>query len=205
MTKGVRTIDNIKRFQKTPLGSSLTQEELEKTVFALESQIAENGRLSVEAGGRGIEKLPGVTELLRKLEAGGARYGIVTSATKYYADSALKTAAMPQFPFYITADVCTHGKPHPEPYLNGIEKLKQLAGPTFAPNDVLVFEDAPSGLASGLAAGCRTLAVCTGQTEERIRATPASYKVRDLSQVDVLSVVEGVITLRLHMLEELAN
>lgn len=183
----------------------MTKEELDATVVALESNIAENGRLSVEAGGRGIEKLPGVTELLKKLEEGGARYGIVTSATKLYADSALKTAGMPKFPFYITADVCTHGKPHPEPYLNGMKQLEQLAGPSFLPTNVLVVEDAPSGLASGLAAGCRTLAVCTGQTEERIRATPATFKVKDLSRVEVVRIAEGLITLRLDTLEDLAN
>lgn len=62
-------------------GADLTEEELVKTVFELETLIAENGRLLAEAGGRGIVALPGMHTLLDALKAGGARFGIVTSGT----------------------------------------------------------------------------------------------------------------------------
>lgn len=88
----------------------------------------------------------------------------------------------PLVPFLVTADKVTHGKPHPEPYLAGLEELQKLGGPTIDPKTVLVLEDAPSGLASGLAAGCITLAVCTGQTRERIRATPSTYRCVDFNR-----------------------
>lgn len=62
-----------------------------------------------------------------------------------------------------------------------------------------------SGLASGLAALCQTLAVCTGQTRETIRAVQATHKVVDFERVEVISVVDGKITLRLTTLEEEEN
>lgn len=128
------------------------------------------------------------------------------SATISYASIALKTGSIvpPELPFLITGDQCIHGKPHPEPYLKGLAELAKLPGcpSPLDPASVLVFEDAPSGLAAGLAAGCKTLAVCTGQTRERIRGLEASYKVVDLERVEVLSVDERGITLRLRTLEE---
>lgn len=217
--QGIRTRDNIRMHQKIPPGASLTEQELVDTVNALEGKIAENGRIAVAAGGRGIELLPGVAPLLQKLRDGNARFGIVTSgrsrmtpwsdadwslATRLYATSALTTAGIcpPALPFTITSELCTHGKPHPEPYLTGLEALAELPGPAFVPSDVLVFEDAPSGLASGLAAGCKTLAVCTGQPRARIRATAATHRVVDLSRLEVVRVAEGLITLRFTTLEE---
>lgn len=127
-------------------------------------------------------------------------------ATKTYADIALDTADILPFhlPFVITGDICTHGKPHPEPYLTGLEALSKLPGcpAPLDPSTVLVFEDAPSGLTAGLAAGCQTLAVCTGQTRERIRGVEATHKVVDLERVEVVSVTAEGVTLRIRTLEE---
>lgn len=76
----VRTQDNLRRFQKLPIpGSDMTDEELDDAVKLMEFTIAENGRKLKEQGGRGIERLPGVTELLDKLREGNARWGICTS------------------------------------------------------------------------------------------------------------------------------
>lgn len=60
-------------------GSSLSPEELTDSVNRLEALIAENGRKMHEAGGKGIERLPGARELLDALKKGGARWGICTS------------------------------------------------------------------------------------------------------------------------------
>jgi len=98
----------------------------------------------------------------------------------------LKTSSIgsepPLLPFLITANHVTHGKPHPEPYLKGMDELRKLGGADFTPDEILVFEDAPSGLKAGLAAGCKTLAVCTGQPRERIRQVEATIKTVDLTR-----------------------
>lgn len=63
-------------------------------------------------------------------------------------------------------------------------ELRKLGGPsfTFSPSDILVVEDAPSGLKSGLAAGCQTLGVSTGQPMERFRTFDATVKTVDLTR-----------------------
>jgi len=81
---GVRTQDNLRRFQKVPIpGSDMTDEELDDAVKLMEFTIAENGRKLSEQGGRGITRLPGVTELLDKLREGNARWGICTSGESF--------------------------------------------------------------------------------------------------------------------------
>ncbi|GAA5898392.1 uncharacterized protein JCM6883_001008 [Sporobolomyces salmoneus] len=204
---GVRTQDNLRRFQKVPIpGDQMTDEQVDEAVKQLEYTIAETGRKLSEAGGRGITRLPGVTALLDKLREGNARWGICTSATTIYATSALTTSEIgskpPQLPFLITANHVMHGKPHPEPYLKGMEELRKFGGAEFSSQDILVFEDAPSGLRSGLAAGCKTLAVCTGQPREKIRAVEATIKTVDLTRVEVVHASPDSITLRIRTLEE---
>lgn len=69
---------------------------------------------------------------------------------------------------------------------------------------MLVFEDAPSGLKAGLAAGCKTLAVCTSHTRDQIRGIEATMRVVDLTRVQVVKIDKevGTVTLRVKTLEE---
>jgi glycerol-1-phosphatase len=46
----------------------------------------------------------------------------------------------------------------------------------------LVFEDAPSGITSGKAAGAKVLAVLTSHSRESVEATNPDYLVEDLSR-----------------------
>ncbi|GMT30434.1 hypothetical protein PFISCL1PPCAC_21731 [Pristionchus fissidentatus] len=52
-----------------------------------------------------------------------------------------------------------NGKPHPDPY---IETMKRFPAPPAHAKHVLVLEDAPNGVKSGLAAGCQVVQVPTG-------------------------------------------
>lgn len=56
----------------------------------------------------------------------------------------------------VTAHDVVNGKPHPEPYLRGIEK----AG--CKPEDCIVIENAPLGVQAGKAAGCFVIGITTG-------------------------------------------
>lgn len=60
----------------------------------------------------------------------------------------------------VTALDVKYGKPHPEPYLKGLEK----AGVTMS--EAMVIENAPMGVKSAVAAGLFTLAVNTGPIPE---------------------------------------
>lgn len=61
----------------------------------------------------------------------------------------------------VTAYDVKHGKPHPEPYLTGMEK----AGIT--PEEAIVVENAPLGVKAAKAAGIFTIAVNTGPLANR--------------------------------------
>ena len=56
----------------------------------------------------------------------------------------------------VTALDVTHGKPHPEPYLRGMEKVSRKA------EECIVIENAPLGVQAGKAAGCFVIAITTG-------------------------------------------
>lgn len=56
----------------------------------------------------------------------------------------------------VTARNVIHGKPHPEPYLKGME----LAG--VLPSEAIAIENAPTGVESAAASGAYTIALTTG-------------------------------------------
>lgn len=63
----------------------------------------------------------------------------------------------------VTAFNVKHGKPHPEPYLKGLEKAGNLH-----PNQAIVVENAPMGVESAVAAGIFTVAVNTGPLPDKV-------------------------------------
>lgn len=62
----------------------------------------------------------------------------------------------------VTAFDVKYGKPHPEPYLMGLEKAGVKA------NEAFVIENAPMGVQAGTAAGIFTIAVNTGPLPDQV-------------------------------------
>jgi HAD superfamily hydrolase (TIGR01509 family) len=65
----------------------------------------------------------------------------------------------------VTAFDVKHGKPHPEPYLMGLEKAGHLK-----PNQAIVIENAPRGVEAAVATGIFTIAVNTGPMPDKALA-----------------------------------
>lgn len=65
----------------------------------------------------------------------------------------------------VTAFDVKHGKPHPEPYLQGLMKAGNLK-----PNQAVVIENAPRGIEAAVAAGVFTIAVNTGPLDDKVLA-----------------------------------
>ncbi|WP_104043128.1 HAD-IA family hydrolase [Arthrobacter sp. ZGTC412] len=99
----------------------------------------------------GIVPLPGAARLLETLPADAV--ALVTSADRILADIRMGAAGLAMPATVVTAELVTRGKPDPEGY------LKAAAGLGVDPADAVVFEDAPAGIAAGVAAGIRTVAV----------------------------------------------
>jgi beta-phosphoglucomutase-like phosphatase (HAD superfamily) len=110
--------------------------------------------------------------------------------------------SLPSFPFlpcfFVRFSQSEQSSDPPPP----LAELRKLGLEDFSPSDILVFEDAPSGVASGNAAGCKVLAVGTGQPLEKVRTFPATVRVVDLTRVEVVSASPESVTLRIRTLEE---
>jgi mannitol-1-/sugar-/sorbitol-6-phosphatase len=108
----------------------------------------------------GVVALPGAAELAGTLPR--ERWAVVTSANEGLAVSRLGAAGIPRPRVLITIDAIAHGKPAPDGYLAAALALG------FEPRDCLVVENAPSGVASGRAAGATVLALLTSHSREEL-------------------------------------
>lgn len=113
-------------------------------------EVALLDELEIHHTGRG-EAIMGSRALLTRLPA--ERWALVTSASQRVARHRLESAGLPLPTLLVAAEDVVHGKPDPEPYLLGAERLG------VAPADCLVFEDAPAGIQSALRAGCAVVQV----------------------------------------------
>jgi sugar-phosphatase len=129
----------------------------------------------------GVTQLPGVAALLAAIPEDSR--GVVTSASTRLMQNRLRAAGLMAPKHAVTADMVVHGKPHPEPYLLGAAMLG------LAPADCVVIEDAPAGVASGLAAGCRVLGVLTSHTAAELQR--ADWLADALTQVRVSNQGDG--------------
>lgn len=101
----------------------------------------------------GVVAMPGAAELIATLQALQLPWGIVTSGSVQVAYARCKAAGLPKPAVFITAEQVQRGKPEPDAYLLGAQKLG------LAPGACAVVEDAPAGILAGLTAGCQVIAV----------------------------------------------
>ncbi|UVJ40265.1 HAD-IA family hydrolase [Arthrobacter sp. CJ23] len=158
---GVQAGDTVRRF--APAGADLA---------ALTAELGEMERTRTD----GVIALPGATALLAALP--DEAIALVTSADRILADVRMRAAGLAMPTTAVTAEAVTRGKPDPEGYL----KAAALLG--AGPADVVVFEDAPAGIAAARAAGMRTVVVgdAGGELE------PGMWRIRDYSAVTVTAV-----------------
>ncbi|GAC97497.1 hypothetical protein PHSY_005083 [Pseudozyma hubeiensis SY62] len=180
---GYRTVENLRRFIP-----SISDADLPKEVERFESNILVVARENAKTGkGGSIVATPGAKELLNQINStrpetavkrGNYGWAIVTSATQAYAQQGFASAGVSDPPqVFITSDLCTKGKPDPQPYLMGAEKTKQDI------SRCLVVEDAPPGVRAGKRAGAKTLALRTTHDGEKMQEEGADYIVEDLRSV----------------------
>ena len=125
----------------------------------------------------GVTALPGAHLLLSELNRQDIPWAIVTSGSMPVASARHKAAHLPEPEVFITAEQVKHGKPQPDAYLLGAERLG------LAPEDCVVVEDAAAGVMAGLAAGCKVIAVNAPDD------TPGIENVDfDLSTLEILLV-----------------
>jgi len=133
---------------------------------------------------QGVDILPYVEECVTTLKK---RYklAVVSGSTSKQVDIILKKAKIKKyFDIKITCENYKKSKPNPEPYLTAAKKLNVRS------NECIVIEDAPTGIASGKAAGMFVIAVKVGNFME-LDLSEADLIIEDLSEVDV-NLIESI-------------
>lgn len=108
--------------------------------------------------------MQGAAEVLKKVKASGLQTLVVTGSGQHSLINKLEHT----YPGYfkrekmVTAFDVKLGKPHPEPYLMGLQKAGVRA------NEAFVVENAPMGVEAGVAAGIFTIAVNTGPLPDKV-------------------------------------
>lgn len=161
------------------LRPDLTGDALEAAAARAEQIEVEDARATGD-----IDILPGAPELLAALADGGARWTIVTSCTRALFDARWTATGLPVPESLVTADQVAAGKPAPDPYLLGAERLG------LEPADCLVVEDAAAGIASARAAGCAVAGVASAAHAELDGADVVVAGLNDLN----VTVVRGAVT-----------
>jgi mannitol-1-/sugar-/sorbitol-6-phosphatase len=160
---------------RTAIGHGLTAAAIVARLLPPERREAGLGRIdALEAGDvADVTALPGAKALLAALPSD--RWAIVTSGNHLVATARIQAAGLPEPAVLVTADDVRRGKPDPEPYLLGAQRVG------VDPARCLVVEDAPAGLAAARAAGMPAIGVTT------------THAATDL---DAHVVVEGLQNLR---------
>jgi mannitol-1-/sugar-/sorbitol-6-phosphatase len=121
-----------------------------EALFVLDLEVSDTRDVVPYAGAHDVLALPVVA--------------IATSCTLPLAHARLRATGLPVPGVLVSADQVTRGKPAPDPYLLAAERLG------VAPQDCLVLEDAPSGIAAARAAGMTVWAVTTTHAAAELSA-----------------------------------
>lgn len=157
-SQGRRTVDSMRAF--APAGT-----DVETDALALMQREREDMD--------GVVEIPGAGVLLRALPPG--RWTVVTSADRVLAHSRLKAAGLPIPDHLVSAEDVARGKPAPDGFRLGAHRLGAESG------NCIVFEDAPAGIAAGLAAGSRVIAMSSTLSAEESGAEICLVDLRGVS------------------------
>jgi len=127
---GVRSEDTIRRFAGTTLDVA------KENQWILDAEVRDVD---------GVVGLDGVHAFIAALDPG--TWAVVTSASRVLAEARLRAANLPIPEVLITAEDVQRGKPDPQGFLLGAQRLGVRI------DECLVFEDSPAGVAAAKAAG----------------------------------------------------
>jgi beta-phosphoglucomutase len=132
---------------------------------------------------KGVALLPGVQALLEAIVELGGKQAIGSSAPRRNLDLILEiTRTAHRFAAIVSMEDTRRGKPDPEVFLMGAQKLG------IAPGRCIVLEDAPVGIQAAKAGGMRAVGVTFvgHHSAEKLRAAGADLVVPSLEQVNAV-------------------
>lgn len=158
----------------------LTKAGMESGPEAVEKILIEKEKLFKQSPK--AEPFPRALECVEELFRMGYRLGLVTGSFLEEVKIFFKSDFLTRFRSIVTANSVHQGKPHPEPYLKGLEDLALL------PEEVVVVENAPYGIRAAKAAGLACVALATSLPGEYLIGAdlilPSLDKLADLFNRD---------------------
>lgn len=149
---GLSTIDHLIRREK---GRPATEEE-KKTIYARKSELfSQYNDNSLIPYALDFVKLVASQGLERVIVTGSGQPSLIDRISESF-------EGLFERPKMVTAFDVKQGKPHPEPYMRGLQKAGDLK-----PNQAIVVENAPRGIEAAAAAGIFTIAINTGPLTEQ--------------------------------------
>ena len=125
----------------------------------------------------GISALPGVKDFLKAARVAGIPASVGSSTPRLNIDTVIELAGLHGlFDAIVSADDVTNGKPNPEVFLKGAQKLNRQ------PERCVVFEDAFVGIQAGKSGGMKVVGIATTHPIEKL--TAADIALHDLVNVD---------------------
>jgi HAD superfamily hydrolase (TIGR01509 family) len=151
---------------------------LHKPPLSLEELLAMKRQRVVEIIGREEPLFDGLPELVEKT---AARYplALASGSERAVVDAVLALQNLRRFfSGVVTGSDVARGKPAPDIFLRAAALLE------VAPADCWVIEDSKPGVAAGLAAGMRVIAITNSYPAEELR--PATHVVRTYAEIERL-------------------
>lgn len=160
---GVRAVETVRRLALPGV------DPLREAQILLEAEMADVD---------GIAPIEGAHEFLSALPED--RWAIVTSAPLELARRRIAAAGLPTPQTLVTAEDVERGKPSPECFLLGAQRLG------FDPHRCLVFEDAPAGIVAGETAGASVVVVTATHPHapQTAHTSIESYRYLELNVAD---------------------
>lgn len=138
------------------------------------------------------QKMDGIMQLMQTIKHYGLKIGVVTGSGQRslldHLEQEFEGFIYKQF--IVTSFDVSHGKPNPEPYLVGLQKLG------VQPWQAIVVENAPLGVRAAIAARIFTIAVNTGPLpDQQLRQEGANLVLKNMYEAS--TSIEGILKAKL--------
>lgn len=153
-----------------------------------ETDIGEMEAVIPRVYGKDAVEIPGARKFLEQLDTLDVPWAVVTSGTRGLVAGWIEVLRLAPPKTLVVAEDVDNGKPDPGCYLLGQERL----GLGETKPELIVVEDAPSGIRAGKAAGFRVIGLATTHTLDQVHEAGADWIVKDLQSVRLKTFEGGV-------------